>query len=60
MMPFVPFVALLPTHRGAAVALNEALVQRLQDGDSAALAELYRREAGAIYRYALALCGNAA
>ena len=60
MMSFVPFVALLPTHRGVAVASNEALVRRLQEGDNAALAELYRREAAAVYRYALALCGNAA
>jgi RNA polymerase sigma-70 factor (ECF subfamily) len=36
------------------------LVQRLIGGDAAALGELYRREAGAVYRYVLALAGNAA
>lgn len=36
-----------------------ALVQRLVRGDTVALDRLYRREADAVYRYALALCGNA-
>ena len=56
MMSFLPFVALVPSRGGA----TPALVQRLQAGDNAVLAELYRREAGAVYRYALALSGNAA
>lgn len=37
-----------------------ALLARLAAGDAAALEPIYRREAGAVYRYALALCGNAA
>lgn len=37
-----------------------ALLRRLAAGDLAALDELYRREADAVYRYAYALCGNAA
>jgi RNA polymerase sigma-70 factor, ECF subfamily len=36
------------------------LVARVAHGDRAALAVLYRREAGPVYRYALALCANAA
>ena len=36
-----------------------ALLARLACGELAALEELYRREAGAVYRYALALSGNA-
>ena len=56
MMSFLPFVALVPSRGGA----TPALVQRLRAGDNAVLAELYRREAGAVYRYALALSGNAA
>lgn len=37
-----------------------ALVARLVAGDITALEAIYRLEAGAVYRYALALCGNAA
>jgi RNA polymerase sigma-70 factor (ECF subfamily) len=37
-----------------------ALLQRLARGDRTALDALYRQEAGAVYRYALALCRNAA
>lgn len=37
-----------------------ALLRRLAAGDFAALDALYRREADAVYRYAYALCGNAA
>lgn len=36
------------------------LMARLVQGDRAALAGLYRREAPAVYRYALALCSNTA
>lgn len=36
------------------------LLQRLVGGDLEALDTLYRRESGRVYRYALALCGNAA
>lgn len=36
------------------------LLRRLAGGEAAALDELYRRESGPVYRYALALCGNAA
>lgn len=36
------------------------LLSRLGAGDTAALGQLYRREAAPVYRYALALCGNAA
>ncbi|MBL8347899.1 MAG: RNA polymerase sigma factor [Rubrivivax sp.] len=36
------------------------LLQRLVGGDLEALESLYRRESGRVYRYALALCGNAA
>lgn len=39
---------------------SAALVARVAAGDNAALDELYRREAAPVYRYALALCGNAA
>lgn len=48
--------------RSRAVAGGETtqqLLSRLGAGDSAALGQLYRREAGPVYRYALALCGNA-
>lgn len=56
MMPFVPWTR---PHRLAAVD-SAALVARVAEGDAAALDELYRREAGPVYRYALALGGNAA
>ena len=35
-------------------------VERIAAGDGRALEQVYRREAGAVYRYALALCGNPA
>jgi RNA polymerase sigma-70 factor (ECF subfamily) len=35
-------------------------LQRLAGGDFAALDSLYRRESARVYRYALAVCGNAA
>ena len=56
MMPFVPWNR---PHRLAAVD-SAVLVARLAEGEAAALDELYRREAGPVYRYALALGGNAA
>jgi RNA polymerase sigma-70 factor, ECF subfamily len=34
--------------------------RRIGAGDSVALADLYRRESGRVYRYALAMCGNEA
>lgn len=37
-----------------------ALALRVAAGDRLALEEVYRREAGTVYRYALALCGNPA
>ncbi|NCT83068.1 MAG: RNA polymerase sigma factor [Comamonadaceae bacterium] len=37
-----------------------ALLARLADGDADALEQLYRRESGAVYRYALALAGDEA
>lgn len=56
MMLFVPWNR---PHRLAAVD-SAVLVARLAEGEAAALDELYRREAGPVYRYALALGGNAA
>jgi RNA polymerase sigma-70 factor (ECF subfamily) len=53
MMPFVPW------SRRAADD-TPALLARLSAGDGAALDLLYRREAGAVYRYALAMAGDAA
>ncbi len=55
MMLFVPWNR---PHRLAAVD-SAVLVARLAEGEAAALDELYRREAGPVYRYALALGGNA-
>jgi RNA polymerase sigma-70 factor (ECF subfamily) len=55
MMPFVPW----KTTDRAAIDTG-ALLRRLAEGDGQALGEIYRREAGPVYRYALALCGNAA
>jgi len=37
-----------------------ALMARLRRGDASALEPIYRRESGPVYRYALALCANAA
>lgn len=51
MMPFVPWNPTPP--------LDDAtLARRVADGDRDALAAVYARESGAVYRYALALCGN--
>lgn len=45
--------------RWAAGDSQERLLARLGDGDSRALELLYRREADPVYRFVLALCGNA-
>lgn len=42
------------------VAAAGVLAQRVAQGDRQALEQAYRREAGPVYRYALALCGNPA
>lgn len=57
MMTFVPWNRSRPD-RAEAAADSAALVLRLVAGETAVLAELYEREAAAVYRYALALCGN--
>ena len=53
MMPFVPW-------KPAVRADDAWLARRVAEGDRDALAAAYARESGAVYRYALALCGNAA
>jgi len=53
MMPFVPWTT-------APAADAATLLHALARGDTQALAALYRQEAGAVYRYALALAGDAA
>ena len=53
MMPFVPWK---PADRRD----DASLARRLAAGDRGALALAYEREAPAVYRYALGLCGNAA
>jgi len=63
MLPFVPWSRAharpaTPAERAAADAT--VLLARLARGDGAALDALYRREAGPVYRYAMALCGNPA
>lgn len=44
----------------AAGSDESALLARLAAGDADALAQLYRRESGSVYRYALALAGDEA
>ena len=56
MMSFAPWNR-TPRDAGADDA---SLVARVAAGDAQALDLLYRREAGPVYRYALALSGNAA
>jgi RNA polymerase sigma-70 factor (ECF subfamily) len=56
MMPMTPF---LPWSRGVAND-TPALLARLVAGDASALDLLYRREAAAVYRYAMAMAGDAA
>lgn len=53
MMPFVPWT---PT----AAADTAALLRALTQGEQEALDQLYRQEAAAVYRYALALAGDSA
>jgi RNA polymerase sigma-70 factor (ECF subfamily) len=62
VLPFVPFRHRRPSAGRAAPADADvpALLVRLAAGDRAALDTLYRRESGLVYRYALALSGNAA
>jgi RNA polymerase sigma-70 factor (ECF subfamily) len=56
MMSFVPW-----TRPRRLQALDSAALWGLLGaGEAAALDELYRREAAPVYRYTLALCGNAA
>jgi RNA polymerase sigma-70 factor (ECF subfamily) len=52
MMPFVPWKTTVPPD-------DATLARRVAEGDREALAVAYAREAAAVYRYALALCGNA-
>jgi RNA polymerase sigma-70 factor, ECF subfamily len=54
----LPLQAFMPLRRAAADDAL-ALVARLASGDAAALDAIYRTESGPVYRYALALCGNA-
>lgn len=56
MMSFVPWNRTPRVESGD----DASLVSRVAAGDSRALDVLYRREAGPVYRYALALSGNAA
>lgn len=56
MIPFVPWKP-AADHAAADTA---ALLARVAGGETQALELIYRRESGAVYRYALALGGNAA
>ena len=58
MMSFVPWKR--PAAGPAPGSAAPAAVAALAAGDRSALAPLYEAEAGPVYRYALALCGNAA
>jgi len=53
MTPFVPWKSHPPV-------ADATLARRVADGDRDALAQAYARESGPVYRYAFALCGNAA
>lgn len=55
-MAFMPFVAV----SGALSADDAALARRVAEGDRRALDRLYREHSAAVYRYALAMCGNPA
>lgn len=52
-VPFVPFVDALSTDEAM-------LARRVAEGDQRALDRLYRHHSAAVYRYALAMCGNPA
>lgn len=56
MMPFVPWTPAA----SSAHADTAALLRALGRGEQRALEQLYRQEAAAVYRYALALAGDAA
>ncbi|MBL8306587.1 MAG: RNA polymerase sigma factor [Rubrivivax sp.] len=56
MMSFAPW----SRPRRAPEGDDVALLGRVAAGDAQALDQLYRREAGPVYRYVLALCGNEA
>jgi len=60
MMTFVPWTRPRAAAAAAAADDSAALLRRLARGDAQALDALYRREAGPVYRYALALCANPA
>lgn len=53
-------LSFLPRAAATAAEPLPALLQRLARGDRGALEALYRQQAGPVYRYALALCSNAA
>lgn len=53
-------MSFLPWSGRAEPADDATLAARIAAGDAAALDQVYRRESGPVYRYALALCGNAA
>jgi RNA polymerase sigma-70 factor, ECF subfamily len=57
-----PMLMFLPRQlrRRATESPGAALARRVAGGDRLALEEVYRREAGPVYRYALALSGNPA
>jgi RNA polymerase sigma-70 factor, ECF subfamily len=60
--PPLPMLAFMPlaSRRAAAPDDDAALAAQVAARDGAALERLYRREAGAVYRYLLALAGNPA
>jgi RNA polymerase sigma-70 factor, ECF subfamily len=55
-----PMLSFLPWRSGAPMPTTPELLAQLAGGNRAALEPLYRREAGPVYRYALAMCGNPA
>jgi RNA polymerase sigma-70 factor, ECF subfamily len=57
MLAFMPWT---PRRSAAADMDDAALARRVAERDAAALDALYRRDAGAVYRYVLALGGNPA
>jgi RNA polymerase sigma-70 factor (ECF subfamily) len=59
MMPFVPWRPAPRRTAARAAAPVAELLAAVAQGDAAALAEIYRREAQAVYRYTFGLCGNA-
>lgn len=57
MLPFVPWT---PAAAAPAAPTTAGWLRALADGDARALDALYRQEAPAVYRYVLALAGDAA